>query len=320
MIFFRDIDKQWKFSKVPKNFNSVYCDSLIRYFNALDPLFEKSQKISDFEFITSLLNIEGCQDAGWIAFESTEKIFSFINKLKNKIKDSEERLYLLLLLYGLIIEASLPYDLLANLLNIILGDRYTILNFPDIKTRNSSRPQFPSEKINKLLELAKKANVLESLTPLKEIFNKELRNAVFHSDYIIYKDEIRIPSINKVYKRTEIVNLINKTLAYFETVVKLRESYRLTYDGPKIIKVHPKFNDQNAKPVVMVREGTGAIGIRIDNAHFATLYAYEKKLLDRDPMINLFPKSKIEMANKFIRFIPRPFKRYLIRYFEKRLN
>lgn len=320
MKFYKDIDKQWKFSNIPRHFNQVYVNSLVKYFNSIDPLFEQAQKISDFEFIASLLNISRLQGVGWIAFETTEKIFSFISRLKNKIKDSEERLYLLLLLYGLIIEVSFPYDLLANLINIILGQRYIILNFPDIKTKNGIRPQFPQEKIKILSDLAKKANMSKSITPIQEIFNKEIRNAVFHSDYIIYKDEFRIPSAGKIYKRIEILDLINKTIAYFEAIVKLRETYRLTYDRPINIKVHPNFNDQDANAIVMVREGTGAIGIRVDNAHFALLLPYEKKLLKNNPSLNFFPVSKINKANKFVRFIPMPFKRYVIRYFEKKYN
>ena len=319
MTFYRDIDKQWKFSKFPNQFNPIYANSLLSYFNSLDPLFEKAQEISDFEFITSLLNISRHQDAGWIAFETTEKIFSLINRLKNKINDSEERLYLLLLLYGLIIEASLPYELIANLLNILLGQRYTILNFPDIKIRNNYRLQFPSEKIKKLTNLAERANFLKSLTPIQEIFNKELRNAIFHSDYVIYKDEIRVPSESKVYKRIEINNLINKALAYFETITNLRSTYRLTYDKPINIKVHPNFSDQNAKATVMVREGTGAIGISVGNAHFALLLPYEKKMLDKNPNLNFFPANKIQRANKIIKFIPKPFKKYITNYFKKKL-
>ena len=319
MIFFKDFDNQWKFSKFPKHFNPIYANSLLEYFNALDPLFEEAQKISDFEFITSLLNITGQQDVGWIAFETTEKIFSLINRLKNKINDSEEKLYLLLLLYGLIVEASFPYELIANLINILLGQRYTILNFPDIQTRRGYRPQFPPEKIKKLIEIAKIANIPKSLKPIQEIFNKELRNAIFHSDYVIYGDEVRIPSASKVYKRAEIINLINKTIAYFETITKLRSTYRLTYNEPKTIKVHLNFNDQNSKATVMVREGTGAIGIRVDNAHFALLLPYEKKMLEKSPNQNYFPYDKIKRANKFIKLIPKPFKKYLINYFKKKL-
>jgi len=70
----------------------------------------------------------------------------------------------------------------------------------------------------------------------------------------------------------------------------------------------------------MVREGTGAIGIRVDNAYFALLLPYEKKMLENNPKINFFPASKIDKLNKFIQFIPRPFKRFIIKYFEKKLT
>lgn len=213
-MFYKDINGLWKFSKIPKHFNPIYAESLEKYFNCLDPLFEKAQKKSDFEFILSLLNISGYQDAGWIAFETTEDIFLFFNKLKNKIRYGNERLYIFLLLYGLIVEASYPYDLIANLLNVASGNRFLRNNFPDKKTsRNKSRPQLTGEKINKLIEMAYKINIEKAIEPIIEVFDRELRNAIFHSDYVIYGKEIRIPSSKKIFMRSEVIALINKAIA-----------------------------------------------------------------------------------------------------------
>lgn len=69
----------------------------------------------------------------------------------------------------------------------------------------------------------------------------------------------------------------------------------------------------------MVREGTGAIGIWIGNAHITLLLPYEKKILEENPDINLFPPNKIEKINRFIKFAPIPLGKNLVRYFEKKL-
>ena len=317
-MFYKDQDGKWKFLKVPKHFNPIYAKALEKYFNCLDSLFKKAQEKSEFEFILSLLNITGQQGPGWEPFETTKDIFRFFNKLKKKIKYGKESLYLTLLLYGLTIEASYPYDLIMNLLTVASGERFTTKNFPDKKIgKNKTRPQFPSEKINKILDKAQTINLEHTVVPIVEIFNKELRNSIFHSDYTIYGEEIRIPQI---YKRSDIIALINKSLAYFETILNLKEFYRLLYTEPKTINVHPEFCDPNAKATVMVREGTGVIGIRIDNAHIALLLPYEQKLLEEKPDLNMFPPNKIDRLNRYIRFIPIPIRRKVIRYYERILN
>jgi hypothetical protein len=320
-MFYKDISGEWKFTKIPKRFNQVYAESLVKYFNFLDPLFEKAKNICEFEFILALLNISGKKAPGWDPFDTIKEIFRLINKLEKRVKDGNEQLYLYLLLYGLVIEASLPYDLIANLLNIVSGNRYTIYNFPNKKIgKNRTRPQFPFEKIEKLKELSNKINMGKVISPILEIFDKELRNAIFHSDYIIYKNEVRIPEINKIYKRSGVIDLINKSTAYFETIIKLKYMYQSFYTEPKVINVHPDFKPSNVKATVMVREGYGAIGLKMGNAHIATLLPYEKKLLEIDYSINMFPKDRIKKINNIIKFIPMKFRKIVIKYYEKKLG
>ncbi|MDP2692063.1 MAG: hypothetical protein Q8O88_00305, partial [bacterium] len=197
----RDENGKWTSSNVPRNCNVVYAQSLVDCLNTFDPLFAKAQEKSDFEFIIALLNIKGAQDPGWDAFDTTQDIFETFSKLKSKIKYNDQQLYLFLVLYGLILEASYPYELLCNLLTIISGGRYSAFCFPDIKVdkKGKTRPMFTSEKLNKIKQLAIGQGLEESIRPLMEVFDKDLRNAVFHSNYCLYGDELRI-SATKIYK------------------------------------------------------------------------------------------------------------------------
>lgn len=49
-----------------------------------------------------------------------------------KIRDFETQRYLFLWLYGHIIEASEPYEIAANLITIIDGERFNINNFKEV--------------------------------------------------------------------------------------------------------------------------------------------------------------------------------------------
>lgn len=323
----RDANGVWTAHNVPKGTNPTYAQALVDFFNTLDPLFSKAQEISDFEFIFTLLNIQGMQDAGWDPFETLQDIFKTFDKLRTKVKYNDEQLYLFLVLYGLILEASYPYDLLYNLLRVISGDRYSPFCFPDVRLGQTgkTRPMFASEKISKIREFGVKLNLGSNIQPLEDIFDKDLRNAIFHSDYCLYNDELRIPKPTKVYKISEVMKIINKALAYYESVVKLVKIYRASYEKSAIIKVHPNFSgDPDEKAVVMVRKGTGAIGIK-DNwsreqikagkipFNLSRLLPYEQKMLKENPFLTELPPNKVEKINKILVLFPIFIRRHLLK-------
>ncbi len=322
----RDSNGKWTASNIPVDMNPVYAKALVNFFNSLDPLFTKAQEKSDFEFIFALLNIQGMQDAGWDAFETTRDIFETFNKLKSKIKYNDEQLHLFLVLYGLILEASYPYDLLYNLLRIISGDRYSATCFPDGNKSNSGkpRPMSASDKINKIKELADKLGLKTNIQPLVDIFDKELRNAIFHSDYCLYNNELRLPRSSTIYKVEDVMAILNKTVAYYEVIIRLVKMYKASYENSEIIDPHPDFSaDPEEKVVVMVRKGTGVIGIKSSWTQeevaqgkiafsLSRLLPYEQKMLQKDPTLVEFPENKVEKWNKFLHMFPVPIRKHLL--------
>src|SRR5271166_2675977 len=75
-------------------------------------------------------------------------------------------------IYGRIVEASEPYEILANLIAISQGDTYGSNRFPP---QNDS-PQSPGTKIKALEEASKVADLQDAATPLKQIWNQDLRS------------------------------------------------------------------------------------------------------------------------------------------------
>src|SRR4030042_900013 len=247
---------------VPKKFNKTYTDSIVKYLNCLDLLFEKSQQKSEFEFIFTLLRFRGIQYTKEDPYENSLETFDAIMKLGNKIH-GDPKINLFLWLYGHIVESSEPYEILANLLNICNGGRYQAYNFPRIRTKWGYRDQFPTEKIQKLEVLANKASMINVLEPIKYVFDKDLRNSIFHSDYSGFNGEIIINNPQKIYSAKVTQSLINKALAYHEVVKNLIRSYREGYKESKLIKVSPGFSpDPDEKAVLIIRENDGAIGMK----------------------------------------------------------
>lgn len=315
--------------------NLIHRESLLKYLNCLDPLFEKAKDVSEFEFICTLTRVEGIKSAGWDPWENTVDVFDNIYKLANRVRNHKKQTFLSLWLYGHIIEASEPYEIVANLMNIIEGQRYHMENFPDIVGKgNYSRPQSPSEKIRLLTERAGKINMIDSVLPFQEVFDRELRNAIFHSDYSLYGGELRLTGaklgVKRIYTHAELDALFNKALAYFEAFKNLMSVYIRSYQQPKVIPIHPDFSkDPEEKAVTIVRKGYGLVGLK-DNwtneqikmgkitFRMGRFLSYETRMLDKNSTLAVLPPNRIKKINRVLRLLPNFLRKKVIKFVEKR--
>jgi hypothetical protein len=164
------------------------------------------------------------------------------------------------------------------------------------------RPQrFLDEKLPKLERLAEAVSEPGVLDPIREAWDRDLRNAVFHADYTIHGSETRIPSEGKTYTHDEIQTLINRALAYHQALSVIHRAHVRSYTAPVALPVHPDIaRKANEEVVVMVRESHGAIGIRYVctpeevaagaiSAHIARLYPDEAEAVHADPTLVLLP-------------------------------
>lgn len=328
MPIIRNKNKAWEITGDTSKWNSVYRDSVIKYLNCLDPLFEKAKNTSEFEFVQVLIRVRSQQDAGWDSWENTLEVFSGMMKLGGKIKNFKTRRHLFLWLYGHIVEASEPYEIIANLINIIDGRRFNVENFPD----KSGRPQSPAEKIDALVKTAQKINMAGSTFPFQDIYNRELRNAIFHSDYVLYGDEVRLPKGHgRKCSNEEIQLLINKSLAYFESLRNLISLYIRNYESPVVIPVSREFsNDPQEMAVTIIRKNYGVVGLK-DNwtlqeiaqgkipFKMGRFLKYEREILERNPTCAVLPPNRVEIINKILNVFPGFIRRVLVRQF-KELN
>lgn len=310
----RDDDGKLVATNLPYGWNKIYGDAVVRYLNYLEPLFEKAKEKSEFQFILTLFRFRGIQPTRWDSYENSLEIFDEIMKIKEKVRGNT-KLNLILWLYGHIVEASEPYETIANLLNICLGETYRVGNFPKIKTRWGFRPQFPNEKIITLEKMANKAGLPDVIKPIKEIFDKDLRNAVFHSDYSVDDGQIILSNSNptRIYNQNETLELTNKAMAYHECIRNLIEGSTKGYNESKVITADRMSDNPNEKATLIIREGYGVIAMKdaftkeqIANGEIPWFvgksYTYERKLIDKGEY--LLPKDRIKFWNQVLRKLP----------------
>jgi hypothetical protein len=279
-----------------------YFEALPRYFTAFDLAFTRAKERSEYAFIETLLRVRGMQDAGWDPFETSLEAIGQMRAIHAQAESYLAKRHLELWLLGHIVEASEPYEILSNLIAISQGDTFKIIRFPP----RNRRPQSPGGKIDQLEQVATTADLPGVVSPMREVWDRDLRNAIFHSDYSVHGPEVRFKKNGHphAYGHEEIMTLVNGALAYFDALRFLNAHYIGSYTEPKEIVMHPlNAGAPGERAVVMVREGYGAIGPKHAwtleelqrghiNWHFGRFSTEEAKLISADPMRALFPDKE----------------------------
>jgi hypothetical protein len=195
------------------------------YADILNPLFWSDDfNCVDrmFEWACTIVRVTGLKDTGWDSYtESIALLEDFTQLMGLELPNdrfpnpANTQARLALISYSHMIEMNVPYELLANLLRLRMGMKYSIhplahLNKLRSTTVNGVKmkrisPASPIAKINEIDEMSKKAGVPNVGAVLKGIYNSTIRNAVYHSDYALHNDSLRLLS-GSHYSKKEGVN------------------------------------------------------------------------------------------------------------------
>jgi hypothetical protein len=235
-----------------------FVEAFPRYLTTFDPVFEKAWEANEFEFLVTLLGFRGLQGPGWSAYETTLRAISKLQAVHNDLEDHEAARHLKLWVYGHIIEASEPYEMLSNLLAIAGGGRFLSDRFP---AGRGNQPQSPGKKIDGIAQQAAEVGLADVVVPLREVWDREFRNAIFHADYALHGVEVRLTGAKRVLEGDEIEVLSARAGAYHEALALLRRAHLESYTEPRVIPAQP-FAPAPEKAIVIVRDGAGAIGLK----------------------------------------------------------
>lgn len=281
--------------------SAVFCTRLLRYLHAMDQAFVAAADRCECEFILALLRVRGEEAAGWDPFETTLRAIPALTDLHDTVTDFETARHLQLWIYGHITEASEPYELLANMIAISQGGRWHAWRFPPIVSKKTgrSRPQTPGEKIAALKAAAVSAGLPRVTLPMEEVWDKNFRNAIFHADYALHGNDVRIlRPTPTIYSAERVIRLVNRAGAYHTAIGILLQSSIGSYTEPATVLPHPEMLDSpSERAVVVVREGHGVIGLKEDPAtctgvpfFIGSLLPQEAQLLAADRRIAFFPR------------------------------
>lgn len=203
-----------------------------------------------FEYVCTLVRTGGMQDGGWDAYLESQATLADLKRLADMelptetFPDAERtRTRLALISYCHLTEMDLPYFLLANLLRVRLGKKYDMRPFRELEQaigKNGKlrrlKPPTPRQKIRLIKALADAAGLPEVGPALDEIHDSVIRNAVYHSDYVLHRDQLRLLSsfryskkqnyLTGVVELDELAGLVNDAFAFYSAFLTLYERAR----------------------------------------------------------------------------------------------
>jgi hypothetical protein len=304
-----------------KGWASNYQKAVEDYVTLWDELFEKAQETDEFQFIFALLRVRGIVYPGWDTFENTIDAFEGTMKAARKV-DGTRRLNILLWLYGHIVEASDHYEIIANMVNIAGGGSYRAWNFPKIKTRRGMREQTPNEKILEIKKRCVSLGLKDYSKPFADVLDKDLRNAVYHSDYSVHMAVVRFRSADgyDIEYDAETTNLkVNQAMALHETIKNLFRGCTASYTEPKIIDASPGFSPgQPMKAQVIVRKKHGVMAIQETPNNAGSFACGIYKPGEQEKIrkgIYLLPPSRTDRLNHFLDRLPLPLARKVLKLY-----
>lgn len=171
------------------------------YFGYFNKLFNRAAASGGLSYVCSLLRVAGIEEKNWDAAVEAEEAsldFSKLLEAAGKKKQEKRTIRLGLLVYGHLTEMSMPYEVLANLLRCILGKPYAYYPFVDLVGVRGNGPlakrilPSPSQKIEYLKKLCKESGETKMIEIFDSYFKNNIRNAFYHSDYVITKENFRI--------------------------------------------------------------------------------------------------------------------------------
>ena len=92
-------------------------------------------------------------------------------------------------MYGHLVEASEPYELVANLIDVAAGGQWSAWRFPMVGKPPRLRPQSPGEKIRQITDRSKAAGIPDVAVPFREMRDRDLRNAISHAEYSMHGEQ-----------------------------------------------------------------------------------------------------------------------------------
>jgi len=237
----------------------------------LRPLFSKALNKDEFEFCCTLMRIRGNEGSGWDPLTESNNLMDQLLSLIRAPIENIIRIRLLLFLYCHVTEMDDLYNVVGNLLRVCRGERYSYSPFMGTLHSSKQVAITPYSKVVRIIEWSNEIGFADIGRMLDHLLVKQVRNAFFHSDYIVHNDHFNIRhgegvTINNVITRAVplewLVPRLELGINFSLTAVHLIKEYAFSYKTEKIVKGRIGHDDSLEDMLLMVNESGGLLGFR----------------------------------------------------------
>lgn len=208
-------------------------------------LFKFSRKMNELDFAASLMHeSRGSQDPGWSTTITAHQVFEELKDgLSKGCEYSLRETRVLLLLYGQLSEAGGVYEGLKNMMGLVQDKPFLLWPFKDlVRVKKEPKRVIGPNANSTFRNLASHANTIgmpRLADILAQVFRDDIRNAMFHSDYVLWEDGLRLRKRNGGFAERvsyeEVFQAINIGLSFFHTLNTLTSESMKSFDPPREI-------------------------------------------------------------------------------------
>jgi hypothetical protein len=241
--------------------------------DVLRPLFLKAQETDEFEFCCTLLRVRGIEDAYWDPLQESYQLTRQLISLIQAPLEETLNIRLVLFLYCHLTEIDDLYNIVANLLQVTDGHRYSMVPFESLPKIERKIPHgyCGNRRIDQLKALAIEREFPDVGQTFETMYVRPVRNAFYHSDYILSPDSFNIRrregvlignevrskiELNWLFPRLELG--INTAVA----VIELLLEYIRSYHEDKVIPGRLALNDAWTDVQLITDPERGLTGFR----------------------------------------------------------
>jgi hypothetical protein len=187
------------------------------------------------------------------------------------------------LLYAQLSEAGGLYESLKNLMGVVQLKPYNLWPFHPIRRKHKKTGRLIGPNSNKVFQnLAEQADEI-GMPKLRELlelaFRDDLRNAISHADYVIWKTGFRLPDRNGMHgseiSYAEFSDVITRGLSFFELLTHHQQAIAKSFQPGR--RVYGRFSMDRPSYYNIESKPGGGFSISTSSADIGKCAAYERQ-------------------------------------------
>jgi hypothetical protein len=164
-------------------------------------LFEAAKAKNELHFALSLdAEMRGMQDAAWSTAADAHRAFDDYLQFLQEGEPSRLKTRVALAFYCHLAEASGFYEIPKNLLRVADGERFRPWPFADLVQKHRITGDEIAPNANRVIKdlagHAEEAGFHQLAMVFRDAFDSDIRNGYVHADYVVWRDELRLPKRN----------------------------------------------------------------------------------------------------------------------------